>query len=118
MANELLHRPPVSIARMTTVDAARREWADGYRRFVREAADPKRAEALHGQFAVVTDELRRRVGGVFTLAELANAYDDAESWILTVVGERAPSGGWARTASLAADAAFYAYSRSAQDYVP
>jgi hypothetical protein len=37
---------------------------------------------------------------------------------LTVVGERAPSKGWARTASLAGDAAFHAYSRGAQDYEP
>lgn len=103
---------------MTTVEAARREWAEGYRRFAREASDPTRADALHDQLTVLTDELRRRVGGVFTLAELADVYDHAESWVLTVVGERAPSGGWARTASLAADAAFYAYSRSAQDYAP
>lgn len=103
---------------MTTVEAARREWAEGYRRFAREASDPARADALHDQLTVLTDELRRRVGGVFTLAELADVYDHAESWVLTVVGERASSGGWARTASLAADAAFYAYSRSAQDYSP
>ena len=118
MALEVLQRALVSIARMTTVEAARREWAEGYRRFAQEEPDPTRADALHRQLAVVTDELRRRVGGVFTLAELADVYGSAESWILTVVGERASSGGWARTASLAADAAFYAYSRSAQDYDP
>ena len=104
---------------MTMVDAARREWAEGHRRFVREASsDPARADVLHRQLDVVFDELRSRVGGVFTLAELAEAYDDAESWLLTVVGERAPSRGWARTASLAGDAAFHAYSRGAQDYEP
>jgi hypothetical protein len=103
---------------MTTVDAARREWAEGHRRFVLEASDPARADVLHRQLDVVSDELRRRVGGTFTLAELADAYGDAESWLLTVVGERAPSKGWARTASLAGDAAFYAYSRAAQDYEP
>jgi hypothetical protein len=103
---------------MTTVEGARREWAEGYRRFAQEASDPARAHALHRQVDVVSDELRRRVGGVFTLAELAAAYGDAEGWILTVVGEQAPTRGWARTASLAADAAFYAYSRGAQDYEP
>ena len=86
---------------MTTVEGARREWAEGNRRFVREASDPTRAEVLHRQVDVVTDELRRRVGGTFTLAELADAYSGAEGWLLTVVGERAPSKGWARTASLA-----------------
>jgi hypothetical protein len=66
----------------------------------------------------VTVELRRRVGGTFTLAELAEAYAGAERWVLQAVEERAPSKGWARTASLAADAAFHAYSRGAQDYEP
>ena len=103
---------------MTTVEGARREWAEGNRRFVRETCDPARAEVLHRQVDVVTDELRRRVGGTFTLAELADAYGRAEGWLLTVVGERAPSKGWARTASLAGDAAFHAYSRGAQDYEP
>ena len=104
---------------MTTVEAARREWAEGHRRFVQEAAsDPARAETLHRQLDVVSDELRRRVGGTFTLAELADAYGEAERWLLTVVGERAPSKGWAQTASLAGDAAFHGYSRAAQDYEP
>ena len=103
---------------MTTVDGARREWADGNRRFLREASDPRRAEILHRQVEVVTDELRRRVGGNFTLAQLADVYAGAEGWLLAVVDEQAPSEGWARTASLAGDAAFYAYSRAAQDYEP
>ena len=103
---------------MTTVEGARREWAEGNRRFVREASDPARAEVLHEQLDVVTNELRRRVGATFTLAELADAYGGAEGWLLTVVGEHVPSEGWARTASLAADAAFHAYSRGALDYDP
>ena len=81
---------------MTTVDGARREWADGYRRFLREASEPRRAEVLHRQVEVVTDELRRRVGGTFTLAELADVYAGAEAWPLAVVDEQAPSAGWAR----------------------
>ena len=103
---------------MSTVASARREWEEGSRRFVEAARDPGRAESLHRQFDAVTEELRRRVGGAFTLAELADAYDGAERWLLQAVGERAPSKGWARTATLAADAAFHAYSRGAQDYAP
>jgi hypothetical protein len=98
--------------------SARREWEEGSRRFFEAARDPGRAESLHRQFDAVTEELRRRVGGAFTLAELAAAYEGAERWLLQTVGERAPSTGWARTATLAADAAFHAYSRGAQDYVP
>ena len=81
---------------MTTVEGARREWAEGNRRFVREASDPARAEMLHQQLDVVTVELRRRVGATFTLAELADAYGGAEGWLLTVVGEHVPSKGWDR----------------------
>ncbi len=103
---------------MTTVQAARREWEAAYRRFLREASDPTRADVLHRQLDAVTEELRRRVGGTFTLAELASAYDDSDRWVLEVVGERAPSSGWVRTASLAGDTAFHLYSRGAQDYEP
>lgn len=103
---------------MTTVESTRREWEAGHRRFVQEASDSTRADVLHDQLDAITDELRRRVGGTFTLAELASAYEDADRWLLEVVGERAPSNGWVRTASLAGDAAFHLYSRAAQDYEP
>ncbi len=73
---------------------------------------------LYRQLDAVTEELRRRVGATFTLAELAEAYGESERWVLQAVEERAPSRGWARTATLAADAAFHAYSRGAQDYEP
>ena len=103
---------------MTTVAAARREWEDGNRRFAEAARDPARADALHRQREAVLDELRRRVGAIFTLAELARAYDGSERWLRQAVDERAPTRGGARTVSLAGDAAFHAYSRSAQDYEP
>jgi hypothetical protein len=103
---------------MATVAAARREWEDGSRRFAAAARDPARADALHRQREAVLDELRRRVGTIFTLAELASAYDGAERWLREVIDERAPSKGGARTVSLAGDAAFHAYSRAAQDYEP
>ena len=88
---------------MPSVASARREWEEGSRRFFEAARDPVRADVLHRQVDAVTVELRRRVGGTFTLAELAEAYAGAERWVLGAVEERAPSKGWARTASLAAD---------------
>ena len=103
---------------MLAVSSARREWGDGNRRFLAEARDPTRADMLYRQLDAVTEELRRRVGATFTLAELAEAYGESERWVLQAVEERAPSRGWARTATLAADAAFHAYSRGAQDYEP
>lgn len=103
---------------MTTVSAARREWADGNRRFAEAARDAAVADALHAQRDAVLEELRRRLGPTFTLGELADAYAGAERWLRQVVEERAPTRGWTRTVTLAGDAAFHAYSRQAQDYAP
>ena len=103
---------------MTTVSAARREWADGDRRFAEAARDAAAADALHAQRDAVLEELRRRLGATFTLAELADAYAGAERWLRQVVEERAPTRNWARTVTIAGDAAFHAYSRQAQDYAP
>jgi hypothetical protein len=103
---------------VTTVASARLQWADGRARFVAAARDPASADTLHRQRDAVLEELHRRVGGVFTLAELVDVYDGAERWLHRVVGERAPSAGWARTLAIASDAAFYAYSVGAQDYEP
>ena len=103
---------------MTAVARARQEWEAGHARFAEEASDPARADELHRQLEVVLDELRRRVGGSFTLDELATAYGEADRWLLEVVGERAPTTGWAQTTSVVGDAAFHLYSRAAQDYEP
>jgi len=62
----------------------------------------------------VTDELRRRVGRTFTLADLARAYDGAQSWYLDLAARTAPREPAAWDA-VALDAAFAAYSRQASD---
>ena len=103
---------------MTTVSAARRIWEEAGRRFDEEARDPRHAAAMYDQRDAVVEELRRRLGSTFTLAELADAYAAAERWLLAVVGERAPSKGWIRTATVSGDAAFHVFSRQAQDYAP
>ena len=66
----------------------------------------------------MTDELRRRIGGTFTLTELGAAYVSAEAWARLVVAERAPSPGWPKTLTVVIDAAFHLYSRGALDYEP
>lgn len=95
------------------VESARREWAEGHRRLLDE-----RDERLLAQVDVVAAELRRRVGGTFTLRELAEAYAGAERWSRAVVAEHAPAPGWPRTLSLVEAAAFHQYARGAQDYEP
>jgi hypothetical protein len=100
------------------VESARRDWEEGYRRLLAEARDPSAAERLHAQVDAVTDELRKRVGATFTLAELAGAYQRSERWTREAVSERAPAPGWPRTLAIVGDAAFHLYARGAVDYEP
>lgn len=100
------------------VESARREWEDGHRRLLEQVREGSAGERLLHQVDAVAAELRRRVGGVFTLRELAAAYARSEEWSRAVVSEQAPTPGWPRTLSLVEAAAFYVYARGAQDYQP
>ena len=100
------------------LENARRDWETGWRRLQEESRDRADADRLSRQVEVATDELRRRVGGTFTLAELATVYADADRWARAAVAERAPSPGWPRDLALVLDAAFHLYARGALDYVP
>jgi hypothetical protein len=98
-------------------ELVRQEWEEGHRRLESERGDRTRYERLLEQVEIVIDELRRRVGQTFTLAELGDAYRDAERWAREAVEERAPSPGWPRDLSLVLAAAFHAYQRGASDYL-
>jgi hypothetical protein len=100
------------------VESARREWEDAYRRFHDARSEPAQAERLHDQLAVVSAELRRRLGSMFTLTELAGEYRRADVWALEVVSEKAASPGWPRTVAVVEGAAFHLYARGAVDYEP
>ncbi len=102
----------------TNVEQIRREWEEGHQRLESYRGEPTRYRQLLAQVEALTDELRRRVGHTFTLAELVREYRDAERWVRDVVAERAPSPGWVRTLSVVEDAAFHAYQRGAADYRP
>jgi len=100
------------------LDVVRREWEDGYRRFQDLSRDRVAANRLHSQLAVVTDELRKRVGQTFTLEQLAVTYQDADEWARAAVSEHAATPGWPRTLAIVQDAAFHMYQRGAVDYAP
>jgi hypothetical protein len=100
------------------VESARRDWEVSYRRLEEEARDSAQADALHLQLEVVTEELRKRVGGTYTLRELAGEYLRADAWARDAVAERAPTSGWPGNLSMVAGAAFLLYSRGAVDYEP
>ncbi|HUF00796.1 MAG TPA: hypothetical protein VMN35_00085 [Gaiellaceae bacterium] len=100
------------------VESARREWEDAHRRLDEALRDPVRSDALEAQLDVLVRELRKRVGGRFTLGELADEYRRAETWVRDVVGEHAPAPGWARMLTMVEGAAFHVVSLGALDYEP
>ena len=99
------------------VGSVRLEWEEADRRFAEASRDPGREAFLREQFRAITVELRRRVGGTFTLLELAEAYESADAWSRDVLSELGAPG-WPRTLTLVEGAAFHAYSRGAVDYTP
>jgi hypothetical protein len=97
---------------------ARQEWAEGYRRLEAEREHPARYRLLHAQVDAITEQLRRRLGSVFTLEELAVEYRRAEPWVRDAIAELAPESRWPPGVTTAADAAFHLYARGARDYEP
>ena len=100
-----------------SVELARRQWEDGRRRVEELTRDGRRPDLL-AQVDTLLDELRRRIGGAFTLQELADGYRDAERWAYDALAEGAERPGWSAHASTALDAAFHVYARGARDYSP
>jgi hypothetical protein len=99
------------------VVVARQQWNDAFRE-IAPGRPPAVDEHVVEQIEVVTEELRRRIGGSFTLAELADVYDGAERWALHAIASRSSGQTWVRTASTATDAAFHLYARGARDFQP
>ncbi len=102
------------------IDSARYQWEEGRRRLEAERENAARYHHLLTLVDAVTDELRRRVGQTFTLAELARAYAGAEDWVREVVIAAAPARGPAGVGDVALvqDAAFAQYASGASDYRP
>jgi hypothetical protein len=103
---------------MASVDAARQQWEDGNRRLESQSSEPDLYLRLLEQLEVATEELRKRVGETFTLAELADAYGTSDQWLREAVEERVEAPGWQRHLSVVQDAAFHLYARGATDYTP
>lgn len=100
------------------VELARQQWEHSYRELAGPGDSATITEPVQEQVDVVRQELRRVLGGPFTLAELADVYDGSARWTYDLISERCGRPGWARSASAAADAAFHLFSRGARDYRP
>ena len=113
MARSLLHTQTVS-----SVAVARHEWEDGTRRLEAARDDIRRYHQLLELLGLIHDELRKRVGGTYTIEELAAEYGEAESWARELLDERSTLPGWPRDLTLVLAAAFDAYQLGALDYTP
>jgi hypothetical protein len=92
------------------IENARFQWEEGDRR-VREADELERAD-LERAVMVVGDELRRRLGSIFMLSELADLYGAGTDWA-DDIARRYRAGS---DSAAVADAAFNRYAREAADF--
>lgn len=99
------------------LEIARVEWERAYRDLQEIAREPGEDVRLRTQLEVLMSELRKRVGGTFTMRELVDEYGGADLWARQVLGELATPG-WPRTVTLVEGAAFHLYARGAVDYAP
>jgi hypothetical protein len=95
-------------------ETAVEQWEEGLRRL--DHAYPEQQPTLERVTREVLAELRRRLGGVFTLEELADLYDEGTGWCTDLAVEVAPEEPFAWDARVVADAAFGRYQRGATDY--
>jgi hypothetical protein len=102
---------------MSQVAVAKQEWEEGTRRLEAARDDGRRYRQLLERLELVLDELRRRLGQTYTLADLVAAYGESERWAREVLEESATPG-WPRDLTLVLAAAFDAYQRGAIDYEP
>jgi len=103
---------------MSQVEVTRQEWEEGSRRLEAAREDRRRYRELIGLLELVLDELRKRIGQTYTVAELVAAYRESDRWAREVLEERAETPGWPRELTDVVAAAFDAYQRGAVDYEP
>jgi hypothetical protein len=90
-------------------------WEEGTRALA--AAERPRRDALESVVAAIVAELRRRVGGTFTTAELARLYlEQGTDWCFELATLTAPSTPDAWDVTVVAGAAFARCARLASDF--
>ena len=96
---------------------ARSQWQEGESQLDRIAFDSRRRTTLEDVVDAIMYELEKRIGQTFTTAQLAQAYEESEGWCMEVAHEAAPEDPAAWDMNLVQGAAFYRFSRRAQDYL-
>jgi hypothetical protein len=93
-----------------SIENALFQWEDGESRI--RAADTRESGELDRAARLVVEELRRRLGGAFTLDELADFYGEGTDWISDELQRRFLG----TDTAAAVNAGFLRYARSAIDY--
>jgi hypothetical protein len=97
------------------VELALMEWEAGARRLA-ELDEPPRREAVYRAVVnEIVDELNRRMGQTYTLAELTEEYDRSAGWCRHVA-QLTTEHLWAHDLTIVQDAAFARFARDAVDY--
>ncbi len=81
-----------------------------------QAAPPSRRALLDRVTDALVAELRRRLGGRFSVDELVALYEAGTAWCVQLATRLAPEDPWAWEAGVVVDAAFARYLREAADY--
>jgi hypothetical protein len=102
------------VAAVSSYVVAIQLWQTGERLLA--AAEPVKRIAMDRVRDELVAELRRRLGGTFTVEELVELYDRGTSWCMEVAVNVAPNAPWAWDERIVADAAFAAYVRGAADF--
>jgi hypothetical protein len=89
------------------------QWEEG-RRTLQEISDPRERRLADRVVDAIREELRRRIGPTFSSDELAELYGRGTDWCQQVAGDVVPL--MEGQAQALADAAFWLYLRSAQDF--
>lgn len=95
-------------------DTALLQWQAGERRL--SDAEPTQRPALERVTQRIVGELRRRLGGAFTVDELVELYERGTGWTLDVAYDTAPGAPFAWDERVVTDAAFARYLREAVDF--
>ena len=99
---------------MPDFENARAQWDEGQRRLADAPEDEQRM--LERVTQTIQAELRRRLGGAFTVDELVELYELGTDWTTDIAVSVAPEDPYAWDVRTVADAAFGRYLRSATDY--
>lgn len=100
---------------MADVDRALEQWREGEQRVDGLPDDRLRSKA-QDLIAQTLVQLRRRLGGPFTVEELADLYEQGTDWVVEIAHTLAPDDPALWDPRLIADATFARYVRGARDF--